>query len=354
MRLIRFAVILSIAGAAIFFALGRLPAPQLPSLAARTGPSLQSAAAWGYQLQGARAGLIPPEIDLIVIDHARDASATDLLSAADVEAFRARPGAAPRIVLAYMSIGEAENYRFYWWKPWVSKALFGLLRPGWLSRENKEWKGNYLVRYWQPGWQKLIFNPAPSRLDALREMSGSRPRPYIDQILEAGFDGVYLDRVDAFNEWEKTRKTAEADMNAFVINLSAYAKQRKPGFLVMPQNGEELVRSADYRRAIDGIAKEDLLFGVDAPERENKPEDIKRTIDHLTSVRSELGPVFVVEYISAPGKRLMAQQRAAELGYTLTFAERALNTPPVSFPKLPNLTPPAAAARAPAAQQPQQ
>jgi cysteinyl-tRNA synthetase, unknown class len=309
-------------------AVGQMSAPQRERLPARSGPSLASVKAWGYQLQGARADLQPPEIDLLVIDHARDASATDILQAADVDAFRRRPGSEPRIVLAYMSIGEAESYRYYWWKPWISISYFGLLRPAWLGRENKDWAGNYQVRYWQPGWQRVIVQPQPSLSDMVRERAFGRAKPYIDKVMEAGFDGVYLDRVDAFSAWDKSQPAAEAEMSAFVERISAYAKARKPGFLIVPQNGEELLQRATYRRAIDGIAKEDLMFGLEGPETENAADEYEHASAALNRARMGGLPVFVVEYVTAPEKRAASHARMKEKRFVVTFGSRELNAPP--------------------------
>ena len=75
-------------------------------------------------------------------------------------------------MLAYMNIGEAEDYRFYWQDGW---------RPGnptWLDAENPDWPGNYEVYHWDPGWQAIIS-------------------AYTDRLLSAGFDGAYLDIIDA-------------------------------------------------------------------------------------------------------------------------------------------------------------
>ena len=349
MRTFRVAIFGAFAVVAAAFVLTRLPAPPRPALQPRSGPPLQSVVTWGYQLQGARAGLIAPEIDLVVIDHAREQSATDVLTAADVEVFRQRPGKSPRIVLAYMSIGEAERYRYYWSKTWTASSWLGAGRPTWLGRENKDWKGNYHILYWLPDWQKIIFNPAPSRLDVLRSAWLKTPDAYIDRILDAGFDGVYLDRVDAFGEWEKSRKTAEQDMSDFVVRLSGYAKARRPGFLVVPQNGEELTRRVNYRRAIDGLAKEDLMFGVDGPERDNKPDEIAEAVLQLQRVRADNLPVFVVEYITDAAKRQRAQRRMAQLGFVLTFAERDLHSEPTVMPPLPPVAAPADTALPPPA-----
>ena len=84
---------------------------------------------------------------------------------------RRKPDGSRRLVLAYMSIGEAESYRWYW--PRRSSA--------WLGAENPQWRGNYGVRFWHSDWQEIIFE-------------------YTDKIVAAGFDGVYLDKVDEFEE----------------------------------------------------------------------------------------------------------------------------------------------------------
>ncbi len=311
------------------FAMAQLPAPPRAPLPARSGASLARVNAWGYQLQRARADLIHPGIDLLVIDHARDASTNALFTPADIEAFRRRPGAPDRIVLAYLSIGEAETYRSYWRKHWSWPSLGTVLKPSWLGRENLEWKGNYLVRYWQPGWQRLIVEPTRSRLDALRQDWFGADAAYIDQILEAGFDGVYLDRVDAYSQWEKANQVAQDEMIAFVGRISAYAKARKPGFLVVPQNGEELTARPRYLRTIDGLAKEDLLFGLDGTDRENPADEIAHSTSLLARARRAALPVFIVEYLTDPEKQKTVLRRLAPQGFLPTFATRELNTPPM-------------------------
>lgn len=86
-----------------------------------------------------------------------------------------------RLVISYMSIGEAEDYRFYWQSSWKTNP------PEWLAEENPEWKGNYKVKYWNPDWQNIIFGSNTS---------------YLEKILSAGFDGTYLDIIEAFEYFE--------------------------------------------------------------------------------------------------------------------------------------------------------
>jgi len=87
-----------------------------------------------------------------------------------------------RLVIAYMSIGEAEDYRYYWNTSWKEGD------PIWLDKENPNWKGNYVVRYWEQDWKDIIFGNNDS---------------YLKKIINAGFDGVYLDIIDGFENFEE-------------------------------------------------------------------------------------------------------------------------------------------------------
>src|SRR2546421_429169 len=76
---------------------------------------LAAAKSWGYQLQE----LDPDEIaavpyDMIVVDYSRNGSDALALTPEEVGLLRTKPDGGRRIVLAYLSIGEAEKYRYYW------------------------------------------------------------------------------------------------------------------------------------------------------------------------------------------------------------------------------------------------
>ena len=55
--------------------------------------------------------------DLIVMDYAADGTAATEYTADGIQALRNSPGG-PEVLLVYMSVGEAENYRFYWQDSW--------------------------------------------------------------------------------------------------------------------------------------------------------------------------------------------------------------------------------------------
>ena len=195
---------------------------------------------WVYQLQQSDPQQIGASgFSLAVVDYARDGSGKTEFTSVDVSHMKKRHDGRERLVLAYLSIGEAEDYRYYWDNEWKKNL------PGWLLSENEEWNGNYPVRFWCSDWQNIIF--------------GS-PDAYLDKIIAAGFDGVYLDRIDVYWEIKEKRMSAQADMVAFVQRLSKYAKSLRPGFLIVPQNAEGLLEVPEYMATIDGIAKESLHY----------------------------------------------------------------------------------------------
>lgn len=102
-------------------------------------------------------------------------------TASEINSLKIKKNSGMRIVISYMSIGEAEDYRYYWQDSWINNP------PNWLEDENPDWEGNYKVRYWDKDWQSIIYGNDNS---------------YLKKIINAGFDGVYLDIIDAFEYFE--------------------------------------------------------------------------------------------------------------------------------------------------------
>ncbi|WP_049784619.1 endo alpha-1,4 polygalactosaminidase [Sediminispirochaeta smaragdinae] len=119
--------------------------------------------------------------DVLLIDLFFDGTEESELSASEVAALRAKANGGSRIVLAYMSIGEAEHYRYY------RKGSWNDNKPVWLAGENSDLPGNYKVRYWSDDWKEIIYENDQS---------------YLKKIIDAGFDGVYLDIIDAYEYFE--------------------------------------------------------------------------------------------------------------------------------------------------------
>ncbi len=321
-------IIALVAGLAGVIGSGLVGAPvEPPILPARTGPRLQDARTWGYQLQRLQLTQVPAAVDVLVVDYSRDGTDGRALRAHEVAALQKRPNGSRRVVLSYLSIGEAETYRYYW-KPW-----WRVSPPPWLGPENPNWKGNFKVRFWDPAWQAMIVDTPPAQgqefwLRLWRFLSPA-PTSYLDRIVDAGFDGIYLDRIDAFEQPADVRANARADMIAFVTAISQHAKKRKPGFLVVAQNAEDLLTEATYRRAIDGVAKEDLYYGEGGDGVPNPPNETRHSIALLNRAKADGKPVFTVEYLADAARQRDVSAQWRQLGFTGVFAERGLTLPPV-------------------------
>jgi cysteinyl-tRNA synthetase, unknown class len=269
---------------------------------------------WGYQLQGPNPDVLASvPYDAIVIDYSRDGRDETALTTADVARLKVKPDGKPRVVLAYMSIGEAESYRFYWKRRWSDFWLIPnvITAPAWRGNLNGDWGGNYAVRYWEPEWQAIIIGDGG----------------YLDRLVKAGFDGVWLDKVDSsLEDVAAGRSTAKADMIAFVKSIGDKGRRLKPGFRVFPQNAEALLSDPGYRAAIDGIGKEGLLYGEDGPHKPNSPALVAERVALLRQLVAEGKPVLAVEYLDKPAEIDAARAQIVGYGFVPHFGDRLLGT----------------------------
>jgi cysteinyl-tRNA synthetase len=255
---------------------------------------------FGYQLQKLNvAAASRSEADLLVIDPEGDGPR---LAPADVARLRRKPSGAPRVVLAYLSIGEAEDYRPYWKRAWKKDP------PPWLGPENPDWPGNYEVRYWDPAWQRLILGT---------------PDAPLDRIVTDGYDGVYLDIVDGFEFWEEHGQgDARAKMVDWVRTIAGHARAKQPGFLVVPQNAEALAHEPGYFALVDAIGREDLYYDGDDPQ---DPEEVLDAEGDLALFQKAGKPVFLIEYGKKAKTIRAVTAGAREKGYILLITVRPLD-----------------------------
>lgn len=273
---------------------------------------------WGYQLiNDDPAEIAKSPYDVIVMDYQRDPSVGGPFKPAEVAQMKKKPDGSRRFVISYISVGEAENYRYYWGdRTWTDARN----RTPLVEKENPEWPGNLAVRYWEQEWQNLILADADS---------------YINRIMDAGFDGIYLDKIDNLDLYKgKTPPGTQSDdlMIEFVRRISMIAKARNPNFLIIAQNAEGLLDDDDYRSFIDGIGKESVLFSeglFDANDpfkapKHNSAADVKETERLLSKLRNDGKLVMVVEYINDPALITKSAEDLGGLGYIPYFGPRDL------------------------------
>ena len=245
-----------------------------------------------YQLQGLDLKTIgSTAYDLVIMDYSSDGTETGEFAGAQIAKLKESPGG-EKIVLAYVSIGEAEDYRFYWEDDWQPGT------PAWLDAENDDWPGNYKVRYWDPAWQAIVLS-------------------YTDRLLDAGYDGAYLDVIDAYEYYaERGRATAAQEMADFVGTVAGHARDRESGFHILVQNAPELASLVPgYLGFVNGIGQEDLYYGYEADDQPTPPEVTAELEGYLGVFRSAGKLVLTVDYATTPAHVHDAYAKAQAKGY---------------------------------------
>lgn len=272
-------------------------------------PTLSSVNDFLYQLQEFDLEAMGNSaFDLVVMDYALYGDDETAFTAAEIATLKDSPGG-EKIVLAYMSIGEAETYRFYWESDWDADHD-GEPDPGapsWLDIENPDWDGNYKVRYWDPVWQAIIFS-------------------YTDKLLDAGFDGAYLDIVDAYEYYEEQgRDEAAQEMVDFIAAIRAQARARDADFYIFPQNAAELGQLEGYLDIVDGIGQEDIYYGYDDDDEMTPPSATAEMESALDVFKGADKLVLTVDYAATPAHIDDAYAKSQAKGYVPYVTVRDLD-----------------------------
>lgn len=272
---------------------------------------------WAVQMQNldvATAAAAPA--DLIVVDATSGVSGGRALTADEVTSLKRKPDGGKRIAISYLSIGESEDYR----PDYFNSEYMTEDAPDWLLKENSRWKGNRLIRFCKEGWQRTILGD-----DDGRNVYNSLDPSPLYKLIELGFDGVYLDRVDVYSEVQKECPDAAAKMVEFVARLAAHARKKNPNFIVILQNAEELLTNPKMVEAIDAVAKEDLFYGANHNERENDASMVDGILANLAFAKAAGRPIFVLDYLHDANLRATDKAKIEARGFIPYFGPRKLD-----------------------------
>lgn len=283
---------------------------------------------WAVQLQGVdepfavnRLEAVPA--DMLVIDAVRSVRGNEGSAVSElVRRLRHSRGASGRgkICLAYLNVGQAEDYRCYWGADWRAPSAERTGTPDFLVTVDPDgWPGNYPVAYWDRRWRSVLFGD---------------PRALLDQILEDGFDGVYLDWVMGFEEPAVVRAARRAGVDPavamveLIASLRDYARETRPDFVLVAQNAVDLGgREPRLFELIDGLAQEDLSFSGsaeaawgdaasgDIPAPASGPWSTAELGQRLLAVRRRRIPIFTLDYARVPENAEAAAATSRSLGF---------------------------------------
>jgi len=261
-------------------------------------PEWLDVSSWVYQLQPSASqtredfisDIAKTGFNLAVIDYSYDGTADEEFTPDEIEEIKS----SGKFALCYISIGEAEDYRWYWNPSWDTNP------PDWLGPENPEWPGNYLVRYWDPEWKAIVFQ-------------------YLGKIRDQGFDGFYLDKVDSYEDFQDSLPWAADSMKALVKAIS----DSFPGMLIVPQNASDLLQDPSYLSAIDGTGNEDVYYMDDDPK---DPAETEHVLSNLRVAKAGGKLVLIVDYCREPEHIEDLYRRARAEGFVPYSTVRGLDS----------------------------
>ena len=263
-----------------------LIAATLPTPALADRDAVRNGKSWSIQLQGDPKSLQKRNADVAVVDPDEVKNPGKLKSTAN---------GGKRTVLAYISIGESEEGRAY-----MKNG-----KGAWATSESQGWSGNNKVRYWDPQWKAIV-------------------KSRVKQAIDAGYDGVYLDRVDTY-ESMKAPGGSRQEMIKFVKEVADTARAGKANAAVAVQNAEELLDDSGYVNTIDAIGKEDLYHGINHDGRKNSDESVRWSSKYLNKAKAKGKGVYVVEYVD--GQTAQSVKAAARRdGFVASTGKRNLDT----------------------------
>ena len=283
---------------------------------------ISAAKSWGYQLNGIKLEeLQRSPYDLLVVDATTGLAAERPFRREEILDLKKQADGRARVVVSYLSVGESEDYR----KEYFSREYMEEDAPDWLMGENKDWKGNRIIKFCSDGWQKTILGDENGK-----SVYNSIENSPLYRLMDLGFDGVYLDRVDVYEEVTKQCPNAEDRMVDFVVKLAAHARKRDPHFMVILQNAEDLLKHPRMVKALDAVAKESLFHGWGGGDGSNgaraaKSDDIKWSVERLDIAKKAGRPIFVVDYPSSKSQAAVSVRRIGEQGYVPYIAPKELN-----------------------------
>lgn len=203
----------------------------------------------------------------------------DEYTAEEVLALKARG----KIVIGYLSVGEAEDYRWF----------FSRVKPDWLQGENPNWPGHFCVDANRTGWHRLLLDTV------------------IPAILEKGFDGLYLDTVDTASPHNFPE--TEPGMVALIRGI----KVTFPGKILIASNANFIVEVISS--SIDALAVEDLFSYYDHEEKFYKKtsRSIRQPlIRELLSIGEKYNlPIFTIDYAGPTDRSLLGYAYRSSSSY---------------------------------------
>lgn len=202
---------------------------------------------------------------LFIIDYSSDGTDKKAFTKTQIDNLRN----SGKTILAYLNVGAAENWRYYWKK--LDKGI--ILSP------LQGWQGEYYVKYWYDSWISIV-------------------KEYLGKIVNAGFDGVMFDWVNTYmsQTLQIDTKKSQRDLKYAMADTLRKVMSTYPNLKYAFVNGDDLlVEFPDLIKYVRYVVVESVFFSnlkskVGTQEFENR-------IKTLTTLTQQNVIVLSVEYI---------------------------------------------------------
>ncbi|MGC8820518.1 MAG: endo alpha-1,4 polygalactosaminidase [Fervidobacterium sp.] len=203
--------------------------------------------------------------NIVIIDYSADGTDAKAFSASEISFLKS----SGKKVFAYLNLGIAENWRFYWKN--LNKSI--ILSP----LEN--WPGEFYVKYWYNEWYDAV-------------------KSYLNKIKKAGFDGVMFDWINVYKNdtLQKISRKSESELENAMYELLTKITKDYPNFEYALVNSEELLsKYPDLIAKIKYVVVESLFYNRLALNVYSS--DFSKRIKLLIDLQKRGTVVLSVEYI---------------------------------------------------------
>jgi cysteinyl-tRNA synthetase, unknown class len=134
-------------------------------------------------------------------------------------------------------------------------------------------------------------------------------------LLARGIDGAFIDCRRLAAGAASSGRAAQDELGAALVRFASGARLVNPGFTLVIENAAELAVDQRVHRVIDGVARDNLLFGMDGISRANPRTDVIAALHDLNRVKRSGRAVFISEWLADAPAAAAAGQALRELGF---------------------------------------
>ena len=188
------------------------------------------------------------------------------------------PKTSATLFIGYISLGEAEEFRWYWDE---------IKNEGFVLEENPDWEGDYYVDVRDPLWQKYVIDHI------------------IPEILNKGFDGLFMDTIDTAEYLEYVDAEKYAGSVDAMVEMIKKIRVNYPDIYIISNNG--LILLDRITDCIDFALVEDLYTTYDFDKNEYGVQSSETTAEMFSvlknfSKKTNL-PILTLDYVDPSNKK---------------------------------------------------